>query len=145
MSLANPEAPQQQLPFSPRLSGKVAFNPGLFILEQSVQKNHPVLSQLVTWKNSVSLFREQEKRDSRDLYNDNDHRTALSVLIGHGEMLLHNSRLQKLKLEDIGLSAAMIESEIRALRDDMRITHEELISDLEADEILSAFADAKCA
>jgi hypothetical protein len=39
----------------------------------------------------------------------------------------------------------MIESEVRALRDDMRITHEELISDQEADEILGVFANAKCA
>jgi hypothetical protein len=143
MSLVAPEAPL--LPFNPRLTRSTTFNPEIFILEQSVQKNHPILAQLVTWRNSVSIFREQEKRDTRNLYNDADHRSVLSMLIGQGEILLHHSRLQNLKLEAIGLTAAMIESEVRALRDDMRITHEELISDKEADEILGVFAHAKCA
>jgi len=143
MSLVTHES--QLLPFNPRLVRSVGFNPEVFILEQSVQKNHPILAQLVTWRNSVTIFREQEKRDTRNLYNDPDHRSVLSMLIGQGEILLHHSRLQNLKLEDIGLSAAMIESEVRALRDDMRITHEELISDQEADDILAVFENAKCA
>jgi len=142
MSLATPEPPQQQLPFNPRLQLKSGFNPGMFILEQSVQKNHPLLAQLVTWRNSVDLFREQERRDLRELYNDSDHRSVLSALIGQGEILIYYSKLQGLKLEDIGLSQTMVESEIRALRDNMRITHEELISDTEADEILGGFANA---
>jgi hypothetical protein len=137
MSLATPEAPQ--LPLNPRLTG---FTPEMFILEQSVQMKLPILAQLVTWRNSVDLFREQERRDLRELYNNSDHRSVLSALIGQGEWLLHHSRLQSLRLEDVGLSEAMIESEIRSLRDNMRITHEELISDSEADQILGVFANA---
>ena len=107
-----------------------------------MQKNHPLLAQLVTWRNSVDLFREQERRDLRNLYDESDHRAVLSALIGQGEILLYYSKLQGLKLENIGLSHAMVESEIRALRDNMRITHEELISDAEAQEILGGFANA---
>jgi len=114
----------------------------MFILNRSVQNNHPLLAQLVTWRNSVDLFREQEKRDLRDLYHDGDHRSALSALIGQGEILLHQAKIQDLKLEGVGLSSEMVESEIRALRDNLRITHEELISEQEADEILGIFKNA---
>jgi len=118
------------------------FDPGMFILNRSVQNNHPLLAQLVTWRNSVDLFREQEKRDFRDLYNDIDHRSVLSALIGQGEILLCHAKMQGLALEGIGLSFEMVESEIRALRDDLRITHEELISEEEAKNILGIHQNA---
>jgi hypothetical protein len=142
-SLMNGAATESPLlPFNPRLARSGRFAPEMFILEQSVQKNHPILAQLVTWRNSVSLFREQERQDFRNLRGDPDHRSVLSMLIAQGEVLLHHSKLQQLKLEDVGLSVGMIESEVGALRDDMRITHEELMSDQEADEVLSAFSHA---
>jgi len=114
----------------------------LFLINRSVKQNHPLLAQLVTWRNSVDLFREQEKKDSRNLYNDLDHRSVLSILIGQGEMILCHAKMQELGLEEVGLSFEMVESEIRALRDDLRITHEELISEEETRDILSVFQDA---
>lgn len=137
-------AESQLLPFNPRLPRTGKFAPEMFIIEQSVQKKHPALAQLVTWRNSVSIFREQERQDFRNLRGNPDHRAVLSMLIGQGEILLHHSNIEHLKLEDVGLSIPMIESEVRALRDDMRITHEELVSEQEADDVLRAFSDAKC-
>jgi len=131
------EATQTQLPMEPTaVTISHRFDPGMFILNRNVQNNHPLLSQLVTWRNSIDLFREQEKRDFRDLSHDDDHRSVLSALIGQGEILLHQAKVQGLALDGIGLSFAMLESEIRALRDNLRITHEELVSEGEAKVIL---------
>jgi len=131
---------QGQLPMAVTVSSR--FDPGLFLLNRGAQNNHPLLAQWVTWRNSVDLLREQEKQDFRDLYHDLDHRSVLSALIGQGEFFLYHSKMQALPLESVGLSFEMVESELRALRDDMRITHEELISEAEAKDILSVFADA---
>jgi hypothetical protein len=114
----------------------------MFILNRSVQNNHPILAQFVTWRNSIVFFA-NKKRDFRNLYHDLDHRSVLSALIGQGEMLFCHAKMQALGLESVGLSVEMVESEIRALRDDMRITHEELISEEEAKDILSVFRDAE--
>lgn len=130
----------QTLDFLPKLVSSERFAPEIFILEQS--KNSPVLAQLVTWRISVSLFRQQERHDTRDLRGDSDHRAVLSMLIGQGDLLRHRSQQENLELDGVGLSTAMVESEIRALRDNMRITHEDLISEQEADGILSAFTHA---
>jgi hypothetical protein len=118
------------------------FDLGMFILTRSVQQNHPLLAQLVTWRNSVDLFREQEKRDARDLRTETDHRPVLSALIGQGEMLLCQARTQGINLDGIGLSFEMVESELRALRDDLKITHENLISEEEATNILGVNLNA---
>jgi len=143
MSKVAPSDPQEQLQMGPIVASiSVRFDPGMYLLNRSVQQNHPLLAQLVTWRNSADLFREQERRDLRELYNDADHRSGLSALIGQGEQLLYHAKLQNLNLESIGLSHEMIESEIRALRDDLRITHEELISEQEADKILNIFGNA---
>jgi hypothetical protein len=137
------EGMQTQLPMeTTTVTIAQRFDPGMFLLNRSVQNNHPVLAQLVTWRNSVDLFREQEKRDFRDLYHDIDHRSVLSALIGQGEVLLCHAKMQSLALEGVGLSFEMVESEIRALRDDLRITHEELISEEEARNILGIFPNA---
>jgi hypothetical protein len=142
VTASKPEDIQQQLPIgSISVTISQRFDP-LLLVNKSVQNNHPLLAQLVTWRNSVDLFREQEKRDLRDLYNDLDHRSVLSALIGQGEILLCQAKMQNLKFEDVGLSFEMVESEVRALRDDLRITHEELVSEEEAKEILSIFKNA---
>lgn len=44
--------------------------------------------------------------------------------------------MQSIKLDGVGLSFEMVESELRALRDDLKLTHEDLISGEEAANIL---------
>ncbi|MEI9999910.1 MAG: hypothetical protein WDO13_12520 [Verrucomicrobiota bacterium] len=134
-----PEDDQLQMP-AIVASFSTSFDASTYLLNRGLEQKHPLLAQLVTWRNSVDLFREWERRDFRDLSQNASHRSALSLLIGQGEYLLQHSRLQNLNLESIGLTGEMIESEIRALRDDLRITHEELISEVEAEKILGAFA-----
>ena len=138
----SPDRMQGQLPME-TVSVTHRFEPGMFILNRSVEKKLPLLAQFVTWRNSVDLFREQEKKDFRNLYHDLDHRSFLSALIGTGEILLCHAKMQGLALDTVGLTFEMVESEIRALRDDMRITHEELISEDEAKSVLSVLIDAK--
>ena len=107
-------------------------------LRESIEaEESPLLSRLVSWVNSVSVFRYEEAHDPRDLSGDQDHRTALSWLIAMGEhFVLEIETNPDADLSAVNLSLAAIRSEIQALRDDFRITHEPMMPEKEADEIL---------